>query len=209
MEIFDPKYVHFTWDDSLKDKLVFYGDSVGEVKTEVEGCKLGSRDICCKYTADDSYPFDIKDVRDGIITHWQFVYYDPNYEVKVAYYKEGKQIQFKSHDVMDNKWGDCTVEPLWDDACDYRVKPDEPEKDVVPAAELPGLCGYCIHRKDGCAPLPAGKRLNCSNFFSTNDDYFRVKKEYDDSVKEYVELHRKYDALVSGIQNLMHKPVNC
>ncbi len=107
---------------------------------------------------------------------------------------------------MTDEWIDCVEPPAWSDLYEYRIKPDEPEERVVQATEFPSLCGYCIHRKDGCIPKSA---CNCVNFYSTNDDYFRVKKNYVDLVKEHVELERKYGALVSGLQQLMHGPVNC
>lgn len=206
MRLFDLKYVYCGWDDSLIGKEVHYGDSMATLEHEVQNgytCKgkvVGHND-------DVDLPFKVEGIT-GTVSHWRYVYFDPNFNVKVAYYRDGKQVQFKSKHITDD-WQDCSVGPLWDDNCYYRVKPDkseEPEKHIVPATEFPSLCGYCIHRKDGCIPKSA---CNCVNFFSTNDDYFRVKKDYVDLVKEHVELERKYGALVSGIQQLMHGPVNC
>lgn len=48
---------------------------------------------------------------------------DPNYEVKKAYYKEGKKVQVG--DYIGN-WADCHGEPHWSDNCKYRIKPECP-----------------------------------------------------------------------------------
>lgn len=205
MRLFDPKYIHCRWDESLRGKEVLYSDTVIELENEVRDMATNTIGVVTGPNDDDDMPFKVK----GAIlpfSYWRYVYYDPNYNTKIAYYRDGKQVQNKYY--IDDDWKDCCAEPCWCDSYDYRVKPDEQysEKHVVPATEFPSLCGYCIHRKDGCTPEPAG---NCINFLSTNEDYFRVKKDYDALVKEHVELERKYGDLVSGIQQLMHKPVNC
>jgi len=202
-KFFDKQFLVMPDDKDAIGKKVFYNDNLHGLIKDVENGNFNNVGVLDSIDdADCDCCFVVADVGWNL-AYWQFVYYDPNYDVKVAYYKKGKQIQFKSH-IVDN-WSDCCVEPCWDDNCDYRIKPDEPEKNVVPATKFPSLCGYCIHRKDGCTPKSAD---SCVNFFSTNDDYFRVKKNYVDLVKEHVELERKYGALVSGIQQLMHGPVN-
>lgn len=214
MRMFNPKYIRCIWDDSLKGKAVFYDDSVAELEYEVQNMHASTGKVA-GHNADDDKPFVVEGVCKSF-TNWRYVYYDPNYEVKVAYYRDGKHVQFKSK--VSDIWHDCCVEPCWEDNYEYRIKPDEPEKHAVPATEqepkkhaipateFPSLCGYCIHRLDGCTPEPAGK---CASFVSTNEDYFRLQKNYADLVKEHVELDRKYSNLVVGIQGLMHKPVNC
>ena len=200
MRIFDPKYICCKWDDSLKGKAVFYGDNVGYIEDEVQGMNLNTKGKVIGPNDDDDMPFKVEGASAAFST-WRYVYYDANYDCKVAY-SQGKQIQFRS---SNGQWEDVKT-PVWSTRDVYRVKPDGPKEHVVQATEFPSLCGYCIHRKDGCIPKSAGK---CVNFFSTNDDYFRVKKDYVDLVKEHVELERKYGALVSGIQQLMHGYVNC
>jgi len=200
--LFNPKYICYTWDDSLKGKEVWYGDSVSSLEDGVQSMNP-LRGTVVGHTVDDNErPFIVKGIND-LSSRWRYVYYDPNYDIKVAYYKRHKQVQYRK---ANGQWENVAV-PVWSENDVYRVKPEEQNSEhAVQATEFPSLCGYCIHRKDGCMPEPAGK---CVNFFSTNDDYFRVKKDYVDLVKEHVELERKYCALVSGIQQLIHGPVNC
>ncbi len=202
MIMFNPKYLYCTWSDSLKGKEVLYGDHIDSLVDEVQNMNTIRGEVIGR-SEDNDTPFIVKGVSD-FPTNWQYVYYDPDYTAKVAYYKHHKRVQFRNH--MTDEWIDCVEPPAWSDLYEYRIKPDEPEERVVQATEFPSLCGYCIHRKDGCIPKSA---CNCVNFYSTNDDYFRVKKNYVDLVKEHVELERKYGALVSGLQQLMHGPVNC
>lgn len=106
---FEDKYVHFRWDDSLKGKKVFYADDIGTLETDVvEGANIG---VLIGATGLKSHPFHIKseNIEDSI--PWKFVYYDPRYEVKIAY-EEGKQIQVSGDGEMWVNWEDKR-EPDW------------------------------------------------------------------------------------------------
>ena len=189
IELFNPSFIRSTADETLRGKPVFFGDSLDAIRDCVESNKDSSFMTGFDYDADREFcGFKVS----ASPYAWDFVYYDPNYACKLVY-NQGKQIQIN----RGSRWDDI-AEPLWLHDIEYRIKPEEQNSEhVVQATEFPSLCGYCIHRKDGCMPEPAGK---CANFFSTNDDYFRVKKDYVDLVKEHVELERKYCALVSGIR---------
>ena len=116
MELFDKKYVHFMWDDELEGKEGFFSDSIDILKIYVED-------------NDDNLIGNVSDSNRGNLPFhkncggvFRFFYYDPNYEVKRAY-AEGKQIQFRYSG--DAEWDDCKGEPLCDDDCEYRIKPEE------------------------------------------------------------------------------------
>lgn len=44
--------------------------------------------------------------------------------VMAAYYCDGKKIQGRTK-LLSDPWVDCTGEPRWSDACEYRVKPED------------------------------------------------------------------------------------
>lgn len=62
---------------------------------------------------------------ESIVGYFRFFYYDPNLEVKRAYYLENKKIQFKIPN--SNKWTNFKdgEEPSWLDVNEYRIKPKE------------------------------------------------------------------------------------
>lgn len=116
---FEDKFVHFRWDDSLKGKNVFYANSIDCLENDVDKGEdyrllLGASEV-------ENFPFHIK--KGGEVgTNWKFVYYDPNYEVKLAY-EEGKQIQYRAKGTgnwcdWDNSLCRC---PFLDDV-EYRIK---------------------------------------------------------------------------------------
>lgn len=113
-ELFDKKFVHFMWEDELKDKKGFFADSIEALKdrvnTNYETCKVLN-------SANIHFPFH------GFEADWKFFYYDPNYECKKAY-AEGKTIQIKNY---ADSWLDCD-DPEWIDDITYRIKLEEPEK---------------------------------------------------------------------------------
>ena len=116
---FEDKFVHFRWDDSLKGKKVFYADSISALEEDVaEG-----EDIRVLIGAGDTlaYPFLIEVEGGASPTNWKFVYYDSNYEVKLAY-DEGKLIEQRSN--IDGEWY-VDVQPTWEEWVEYRIKPEE------------------------------------------------------------------------------------
>ena len=127
-ELFDPKFVHFDLDESHIGKNVFIADSIVALKKRVNGEWADiARQGPLKLSESENYPFSIEDGGDGACC--VFYYYDPNYDVKRAYYKEGKTtIQFLSE--SDNKWFDVAGEPSWLDEVKYRVKSERETVDL-------------------------------------------------------------------------------
>lgn len=117
-ELFNKKFVYFMWDDGLIGKDCFTASSIKELIT-----KVNERDVKCQVKKGDNDEFPFK----ANIFQYKFAYYDPNYDIKIAY-NEGKQIQFQS--LVDGGWCDCDElsEDSWDDDYKYRIKPAEDEK---------------------------------------------------------------------------------
>lgn len=140
---FEDKFIHFRWDDSLKGKKVFYADSISCLEEDV--AKGEDYKLLIGASENKMYPFLISGSEELSDTNWKFVYYDPNYEVKLAY-EEGKQIQYKAKDTgnwcdWENYLGKCSfcndVEyrikseinamenmPTWAETNKYRIKPN-------------------------------------------------------------------------------------
>lgn len=114
MELFDKKYVYFMWDDELKEKKGFVAD---HIDTLVSLVNLNSNMCTILKTKNESYPFK-SDREPTSCGFAQLAYYDPNYELKVAYNK-GKTIE--SYYEVLKKWVE-EKEPKWLDNVKYRVK---------------------------------------------------------------------------------------
>lgn len=119
-ELFDPKFVHFMWDDELEGKEGFFADDIVSLQNRVNG---GDPEFLRKvHTKLDNRDFPFHSPNE---TLWRFFYYDPNYSIKKAY-NEGKEIQFKS---ADDEWHRLDSEGLlmWyiETGCQLRVKPEE------------------------------------------------------------------------------------
>lgn len=112
MDLFDPKFIRVKPDESLIGKKVFFGDSLDELKTDVDsrtGVYRTLREATdCAFIDDEGHT-------------WDYAYYDPLYEIKVAYAK-GKQIQLWFP--LSGKWEDVE-EPQWHGDRQYRIKPEE------------------------------------------------------------------------------------
>lgn len=118
--MFDKRFVYFEWDDVLEGKEVFIGDTYPELRERVNHNNTSFRCAVEKHIG--NYPF----LCGGDICY-AFVYYDPNYECKVAY-AQGKTIQFKSH--YNHEWEYCN-NPAWVSNYEYRVKPEDEHKLVL------------------------------------------------------------------------------
>lgn len=120
MELFDKQYIYFEWDDKLNNAEAFAADELITLKERVEN---GEYHELCKITKNqesDNFPF--RDVTSDIM--YEYVYYDPLYVYKYAYYKEGKTIEWYDED--KDKWIPITVEPLWgDDNIKYRIQEEQ------------------------------------------------------------------------------------
>ncbi len=110
---FEDKFVHFRWDDSLKGKKCFVADSLGGLEESVE-----ERGLEILFTeGNKEFPFETEH------DFYRFVYYDPNYDLKMAY-KEGKQIQISGDGEIWVDWED-EREPDWDGVFQFRIKPEK------------------------------------------------------------------------------------
>ena len=125
MPKFEKQYVHFIWTDELEGKMVFFADYIQQLKQRVENNVVGHYAKVTKGEA--NLPFGIVDGR----ACWQFAYYDPYYELRVAR-EQGKVIQryWKS----EQEWDEYTSDAFTDDVSFYRIKPDEP---ALKLAEAP------------------------------------------------------------------------
>lgn len=113
MELFDKRFVYFMWDEKLKGKKVFTSDVISCLIELVN--KVEDRSQVYEFLDDDdSFPFE-----DTSGTPWRFVYYDPNYDCKIAF-AEGKNIEVRDGD----NWIPATS-PCWSDEYEYRIKPEE------------------------------------------------------------------------------------
>lgn len=126
MELFDKKFVHFTWEDELKGKVCFVADDIDVLQEEV--MKGIGTDIVHTHntSTQTSFPFETID------DYYRFAYYDPNYGIKKAY-MEGTQVQYRFKDA--ERWHDTSESDIadikrtglswFDDNCEYRIKPKE------------------------------------------------------------------------------------
>ena len=122
IELFDPKFVHFMWDDSLEGKVGFVSDGIDCLRTHVNAnAETYQRHVSKPRDSNYSVYDDDRDL------DWIFFYYDPNYVIKWAYFREGKTVQWK----VNGQWW-CNVpdiqEPCWfDKDSEYRIRPEEKE----------------------------------------------------------------------------------
>lgn len=129
--IFDPKFVHFMWDDSLKGKEGFAADNIKILQRSVE-----ENDTNWRYTVNgfgsENYPFGTTTT-----SEFKFFYHDPNYKYKRAWSK-GKKVQYMTTINVKNGWADVTDDWAWDINHDtqYRIKP---EKDLRPFKNIQEL----------------------------------------------------------------------
>lgn len=124
INLYDPKFVHFEWDESLKGKKGFYNDDIGCLKEEIrdEGTRMMGTlvDYC-----EESTPFLVQSPNNCPPSAWKFFYYDPHYEVKWAYFREGKEIQYRDG---AGQWTDIAPGrrlDYFDDDYEYSIKPEE------------------------------------------------------------------------------------
>ena len=124
-KLWDKKFVYCVWDDRLKGNYVFVADYVSDLMDYVEqdevSCKRHlveeSRVIDFPFAVYDDNPFSFETV-----DRKRYCYFDPVYDFKKAYYKEGKKIQM--WDWAREVWEDVESEPDWGKKPEfYRVKP--------------------------------------------------------------------------------------
>jgi len=77
INLFDIKFVHFEWDDSLLGKTAFFADDLLNLKKQVNENILAMKRKVEK-SNQPNYPFFSSYC-------YRYVYYDPNYEAKLAF----------------------------------------------------------------------------------------------------------------------------
>lgn len=118
MPKFEPKYVRLMWADELEGKMVFFADSISNLKGIVENNI--SRYYGKAVQVEKYSPFKMEYRGEP----WTFCYYDPYYEFKWAH-EQGKTIQAL---FSGNIWVNIE-EPSWIYSPeDYRIKPEEPKE---------------------------------------------------------------------------------
>ena len=118
---FEDKYVHFRWSDELIGKMVFLADDIGEL----EGLESWLVLTQCSDSGAVESPFH--SFYDG--EDYQFCYYDPRYELKIAW-EAGAEIEYKG--VNDGNWHKAELSPyMYKDNVELRIKPKAEEQPVV------------------------------------------------------------------------------
>ena len=90
MKLYNPKFVHFEWSDKLDEQYCFVADNIDSLIS-----KVNANDTCqflkVSKSDNESCPFEYK-YKNEISGHSRFAYYDPNYNVKYAYFVQHKDI---------------------------------------------------------------------------------------------------------------------
>lgn len=170
---FEDKFVHFRWTDDLEGKKAFYADSLNQLEHSV--LYENARRHLHKSTSKE-YPFEV-----ACVGNWKFIYYDPNYDCKVAF-NEGKTIQGRRFET--NPWMDI-ISPTWDDEYEYRIKP-KPKADYAVVI---------VSDKLSYVPVEQGA---CQHVF------FRGTQ---DACHNYIVAHEKFTECM--IAHLKHKTIQC
>ena len=90
MELYNKKYVYFEWSDKLDGQYCFVADNIDALIS-----KVNNNDTCqflkVSKSDNESCPFEYV-YKNEISGHSRFAYYDPNYNVKYAYFVQHKNI---------------------------------------------------------------------------------------------------------------------
>jgi len=137
VDLYDPRFVHFDWNESLEGKKGFAAGTMSGIKKLVRNEGPDKRDLVTGYY-NEAYPFTTRPLGEKGEYLRQFFYYDPNYEIKWAYFVENKRIQFRRSGFEEN-WidllnddeaiGGARDPANFDDyKFKYRIKPEEESK---------------------------------------------------------------------------------
>ena len=200
-KLFDKKFVHFMWDDELEGKWVFCSSDIQSLQMFVETgadprrWKEGTPPYFLK-KGTEKEPFMVQG-----LGFFSFAYYDPNYSVKWAYYKEGKKVQVKKIDRFAD-WTDCD-EPLWSKDCSYRIKPEE-EKWIAYLSRYQDVLTLCCcdesnwersKRVAGAkTKLFVGTEEECVEWISAREKFTEVIKAWEDgkTIQVYETLFKRW-----------------
>lgn len=124
-KFFDKRYLVMPDDESIVGKKVFYNDNLSDLIKEVE-----QGDLSQVNTLDNIIDTDYKETDFCFEVNnaaWCLIYYDPNYEAKVAY-SQGKIIEYRRKG--NDEWNVSADGVVDEGHYEYRVKPDEPASDA-------------------------------------------------------------------------------
>ena len=174
MELFDSKYVHFMWDDSLEGKEGFVHESIMGLKSDINQTRAVFTTTVRK-SDDDTF------VSNNSNRKYPFFYYDPNYKCKRAYV-EGKQLQLSFNGTT---WVD--IEPDWEigdfdkTPADYRIKPEEKVyvflkkyengTSILAYTESPAIDDYVYF---------TGTKTECLNYIEAHRNMAPIMKAWED-----------------------------
>ena len=91
MKLYNPKFVHFEWSDKLDEQYCFVADDIDSLIKSVNEHNTNEYGKVSKADEYSVSPFYCEIEEDN--SHmYTFAYYDPNYEVKYAYWVMGYDI---------------------------------------------------------------------------------------------------------------------
>lgn len=161
---FEDKFVHFRWTDDLEGKRAFYADSIDQLENSFTACNRGH----LHKSESEDYPFEV-----ACEGNWKFIYFDPNYECKVAY-EQGKQIQCRNKK-LQQEWIDADS-PCWGDEYEYRVKPAEDYYYVIIVSDK--LAYVPARQVTGQHVFFRGSSDACHNYIVTHEKYTECMVAY-------------------------------
>lgn len=166
---FEKRFVHYFWIDTLEGKKGFVADTLADLRSYVQN-KNKPRLVTLTHSENEDFEFTSNNINEC----YQFCYYDPNFEYKVAY-EEGKEIQAWNKFIQE--WEDCKCRPLWsDNFTEYRIKPTE-EYQVVISFDAQGLA-IVESSKDFRKVLFKGTKEECEEWVKNNYDISIVVNGY-------------------------------
>ena len=166
------------WDDELEGKDCFVADNIDDLIFAVRNdgkCGVKTNVLHSSFRA--SLPF-----LDSILNNcYPFAYYDPNYEVKRAYYKEGKKVQILSSDGAD--WRDVEDEGMFEwyikQGRIFRIKPEK-TVDLGPYFKPKKWTKFNLNHHVKVKLNETGERLYLEHFTSTCLPLSSMKKPGED-----------------------------
>lgn len=109
MNLYDKRFIHKVWDESLRYRCVLPSNDLKEIRNCIKGNYGGYTSV---YPSDDKdFPF-----KNEYLGNFKYVYYDPYRNEKLEYYK-GTPLEVK----IKGKWVDVKNDKFkWN--CEYRIK---------------------------------------------------------------------------------------
>lgn len=94
MKLYDPKFVHFEWNDKLDGQYCFVANYIGNLIKYVNENNTSEYGKVSEAGEYSSSPFNCE-IEGDTYYSYTFVYYDPNYNIKYAYLIQHKDIYYK------------------------------------------------------------------------------------------------------------------